>query len=195
MDHTQQEPALINVLCVAFQVLSSIKADKGQANDGLSSALLLVHLDSAKNLPVSINTHTHTHTHILTHTSFFLSSSFFYAPPSFFHQVSLLLLHLPCLFLLSSSVSFCCPALVSCHSGWRVFLRGTWAVGVWESAALPGWYSVRTLLPSTGQCLWVTLLAFPLDWSACILPAFGALTAGYFIYKCFIVTSQLPFCM
>ncbi|XP_030629372.1 extended synaptotagmin-2 [Chanos chanos] len=33
------------------QVLTSIKADKGQANDGLSSALLLVHLDSAKNLP------------------------------------------------------------------------------------------------------------------------------------------------
>ncbi|XP_058650399.1 LOW QUALITY PROTEIN: extended synaptotagmin-2-A [Onychostoma macrolepis] len=32
-------------------VLSSIKAEKGQANDGLSSALLLVHLDSAKNLP------------------------------------------------------------------------------------------------------------------------------------------------
>uniref|UniRef100_A0A8C2BFQ2 Extended synaptotagmin-like protein 2a n=1 Tax=Cyprinus carpio TaxID=7962 RepID=A0A8C2BFQ2_CYPCA len=33
------------------EVLSSIKAAKGQANDGLSSALLLVHLDSAKNLP------------------------------------------------------------------------------------------------------------------------------------------------
>ncbi|XP_053508211.1 extended synaptotagmin-2 [Ictalurus furcatus] len=33
------------------QVLGSIRADKGQANDGLSSALLLVHLDSAKNLP------------------------------------------------------------------------------------------------------------------------------------------------
>lgn len=33
------------------EVLSSVKADKGQANDGLSSALLLVHLDSAKNLP------------------------------------------------------------------------------------------------------------------------------------------------
>ncbi|XP_051555701.1 extended synaptotagmin-2-like isoform X2 [Myxocyprinus asiaticus] len=33
------------------EVLSIIKADKGQANDGLSSALLLVHLDSAKNLP------------------------------------------------------------------------------------------------------------------------------------------------
>uniref|UniRef100_A0A671K971 Extended synaptotagmin-2-A-like n=1 Tax=Sinocyclocheilus anshuiensis TaxID=1608454 RepID=A0A671K971_9TELE len=47
------EPALIHVLCVAFQVLSSIKAAKGQANDGLSSALLLVHLDSAKNLVVN----------------------------------------------------------------------------------------------------------------------------------------------
>ncbi|XP_076837231.1 extended synaptotagmin-2-B isoform X2 [Brachyhypopomus gauderio] len=33
------------------QVLGSIRADRGQANDGLSSALLLVHLDSAKNLP------------------------------------------------------------------------------------------------------------------------------------------------
>ncbi|RXN38867.1 extended synaptotagmin-2-like isoform X2 [Labeo rohita] len=33
------------------EILSIIKADKGQANDGLSSALLLVHLDSAKNLP------------------------------------------------------------------------------------------------------------------------------------------------
>uniref|UniRef100_A0AAR2JQA5 Extended synaptotagmin-like protein 2a n=1 Tax=Pygocentrus nattereri TaxID=42514 RepID=A0AAR2JQA5_PYGNA len=35
------------------QVLSSIRADKGQANDGLASALLVVHLDSARNLPVS----------------------------------------------------------------------------------------------------------------------------------------------
>uniref|UniRef100_A0A671KAY2 Extended synaptotagmin-2-A-like n=1 Tax=Sinocyclocheilus anshuiensis TaxID=1608454 RepID=A0A671KAY2_9TELE len=35
------------------EVLSSIKAAKGQANDGLSSALLLVHLDSAKNLVVN----------------------------------------------------------------------------------------------------------------------------------------------
>uniref|UniRef100_A0A8C7KMC3 Extended synaptotagmin 2 n=1 Tax=Oncorhynchus kisutch TaxID=8019 RepID=A0A8C7KMC3_ONCKI len=34
------------------QVLTSIKADKGQANDGLSSALLVVYLDSARNLPV-----------------------------------------------------------------------------------------------------------------------------------------------
>lgn len=33
------------------KVLSSIKAEKGQANDGLSSALLVVHLDSARNLP------------------------------------------------------------------------------------------------------------------------------------------------
>lgn len=65
---------LMKVSCVAFQVLSSIKATKGQANDGLSSALLLVLLDSAKNLPVSINTHTHTHTYTHTHPlSFFLS--------------------------------------------------------------------------------------------------------------------------
>ncbi|KAJ8376790.1 hypothetical protein SKAU_G00073700 [Synaphobranchus kaupii] len=33
------------------QVLTSIRADKGQANDGLSSALLVVYLDSARNLP------------------------------------------------------------------------------------------------------------------------------------------------
>ncbi|XP_069367646.1 extended synaptotagmin-2-like isoform X4 [Paralichthys olivaceus] len=33
------------------QALMSIKADRGQANDGLSSALLVVFLDSAKNLP------------------------------------------------------------------------------------------------------------------------------------------------
>ncbi|XP_030607331.1 extended synaptotagmin-2 isoform X2 [Archocentrus centrarchus] len=33
------------------QVLSSIRADQGQANDGLSSALLIVFLDSARNLP------------------------------------------------------------------------------------------------------------------------------------------------
>ncbi|XP_062377461.1 extended synaptotagmin-2-A isoform X2 [Sardina pilchardus] len=33
------------------QVLRSIRADKSQANDGLSSALLVVYLDSARNLP------------------------------------------------------------------------------------------------------------------------------------------------
>uniref|UniRef100_A0A8C9TX96 Extended synaptotagmin 2 n=1 Tax=Scleropages formosus TaxID=113540 RepID=A0A8C9TX96_SCLFO len=33
------------------QALASIKADRGHANDGLSSALLLVYLDSARNLP------------------------------------------------------------------------------------------------------------------------------------------------
>ncbi|XP_048866695.1 extended synaptotagmin-2-like isoform X5 [Brienomyrus brachyistius] len=33
------------------QVLTSIKADRGQANDGLSSAILLIYLDSARNLP------------------------------------------------------------------------------------------------------------------------------------------------
>lgn len=46
-----------------LQVLGSIRADKGQANDGLSSALLLVHLDSAKNLPVSSDMHTNMHTY------------------------------------------------------------------------------------------------------------------------------------
>uniref|UniRef100_A0ACB8FWV3 Extended synaptotagmin-2 n=1 Tax=Sphaerodactylus townsendi TaxID=933632 RepID=A0ACB8FWV3_9SAUR len=34
------------------QVLKSIRADKDQANDGLSSALLILYLDSARNLPV-----------------------------------------------------------------------------------------------------------------------------------------------
>ncbi|XP_075778852.1 extended synaptotagmin-2 isoform X3 [Pelodiscus sinensis] len=33
------------------KVLSTIKADKNQANDGLSSALLILYLDSARNLP------------------------------------------------------------------------------------------------------------------------------------------------
>ncbi|XP_031439821.1 extended synaptotagmin-2 isoform X2 [Clupea harengus] len=33
------------------QVLRSIRADKSQANDGLSSALLVIYLDSARNLP------------------------------------------------------------------------------------------------------------------------------------------------
>ncbi|XP_054430765.1 extended synaptotagmin-2 isoform X2 [Pteronotus mesoamericanus] len=33
------------------QVLTDIRADKGQANDGLSSALLVLYLDSARNLP------------------------------------------------------------------------------------------------------------------------------------------------
>uniref|UniRef100_A0A663M2Z3 Extended synaptotagmin 2 n=1 Tax=Athene cunicularia TaxID=194338 RepID=A0A663M2Z3_ATHCN len=33
------------------QVLTSIRADKDQANDGLSSALLILYLDSARNLP------------------------------------------------------------------------------------------------------------------------------------------------
>lgn len=39
--------------CLSSQALMSIKADRGQANDGLSSALLVVFLDSARNLPVS----------------------------------------------------------------------------------------------------------------------------------------------
>uniref|UniRef100_A0A8C5HRX2 Extended synaptotagmin-2 n=1 Tax=Gouania willdenowi TaxID=441366 RepID=A0A8C5HRX2_GOUWI len=38
------------------QVLRSIRADRSLANDGLSSALLVVFLDSAKNLPVSKST-------------------------------------------------------------------------------------------------------------------------------------------
>ncbi|XP_053782219.1 extended synaptotagmin-2 isoform X2 [Desmodus rotundus] len=33
------------------QVLTDIRADKGQANDGLSSSLLILYLDSARNLP------------------------------------------------------------------------------------------------------------------------------------------------
>uniref|UniRef100_A0A8C9R6L7 Extended synaptotagmin 2 n=1 Tax=Scleropages formosus TaxID=113540 RepID=A0A8C9R6L7_SCLFO len=42
------------------QALASIKADRGHANDGLSSALLLVYLDSARNLPrnpLAFNSH------------------------------------------------------------------------------------------------------------------------------------------
>uniref|UniRef100_A0A4W5L5U8 Extended synaptotagmin 2 n=1 Tax=Hucho hucho TaxID=62062 RepID=A0A4W5L5U8_9TELE len=39
------------------QVLRSVRADRSLANDGLSSALLVVYLDSAKNLPVIIKSH------------------------------------------------------------------------------------------------------------------------------------------
>lgn len=47
------------------QALTSIRAVRGQANDGLSSALLVVFLDSARNLPVSLvqfpSMHLHRH--------------------------------------------------------------------------------------------------------------------------------------
>lgn len=50
----------------------SIKADRGKANDGLSSALLVVFLDSARNLPVSPAAPEHTtastHTLLVLHT-------------------------------------------------------------------------------------------------------------------------------
>uniref|UniRef100_A0A7N6BZD6 Extended synaptotagmin-like protein 2b n=1 Tax=Anabas testudineus TaxID=64144 RepID=A0A7N6BZD6_ANATE len=39
------------------QVLQSVRADRSLANDGLSSALLVVYLDSAKNLPVRYDKH------------------------------------------------------------------------------------------------------------------------------------------
>uniref|UniRef100_A0A673Y0U6 Extended synaptotagmin 2 n=1 Tax=Salmo trutta TaxID=8032 RepID=A0A673Y0U6_SALTR len=39
------------------QVLRSVRADRTLVNDGLSSALLVVYLDSAKNLPVIIQSH------------------------------------------------------------------------------------------------------------------------------------------
>uniref|UniRef100_A0A8C5UBC0 Extended synaptotagmin 2 n=1 Tax=Malurus cyaneus samueli TaxID=2593467 RepID=A0A8C5UBC0_9PASS len=39
------------------KVLTSIRADKDQANDGLSSALLILYLDSARNLPVRDEQH------------------------------------------------------------------------------------------------------------------------------------------
>lgn len=39
----------------------SIKANRGHANDGLSSALLVVFLDSARNLPVSQSAPTSQH--------------------------------------------------------------------------------------------------------------------------------------
>lgn len=41
------------MFCHPSQALASIKADRSKANDGLSSALLVVFLDSARNLPVS----------------------------------------------------------------------------------------------------------------------------------------------
>uniref|UniRef100_A0A4W3GJ32 Extended synaptotagmin 2 n=1 Tax=Callorhinchus milii TaxID=7868 RepID=A0A4W3GJ32_CALMI len=46
--------SLVNsVYCSVVQAMASTKAIKGQANDGLSSALLIVYMDSAKNLPVT----------------------------------------------------------------------------------------------------------------------------------------------
>ncbi|XP_067341995.1 extended synaptotagmin-2 isoform X2 [Channa argus] len=41
------------------QVLQSVRADRSLANDGLSSALLLVYLDSAKNLPSNLSDFTY----------------------------------------------------------------------------------------------------------------------------------------
>ncbi|CAL8292272.1 unnamed protein product [Lota lota] len=41
------------------QVLRSVRADRSLANDGLSSALLMVYLDSAKNLPSSLSDYSH----------------------------------------------------------------------------------------------------------------------------------------
>jgi hypothetical protein len=40
-------------------VLADIRADKNQADDGLSSALLILYLDSARNLPVGNTMPTH----------------------------------------------------------------------------------------------------------------------------------------
>lgn len=39
-------------MSVSNQVLRNVRADRNPAIDGLSSALLVVYLDSAKNLPV-----------------------------------------------------------------------------------------------------------------------------------------------
>ncbi|XP_032359998.1 extended synaptotagmin-2 isoform X3 [Etheostoma spectabile] len=41
------------------QGLRSVRADRSLANDGLSSALLVVHLDSAKNLPINLSDFTY----------------------------------------------------------------------------------------------------------------------------------------
>lgn len=43
-----------NLNSVSKQVLRSVRADRSLTNDGLASALLVVYLDSAKNLPVSL---------------------------------------------------------------------------------------------------------------------------------------------
>uniref|UniRef100_A0A8C0ESK4 Extended synaptotagmin 2 n=1 Tax=Bubo bubo TaxID=30461 RepID=A0A8C0ESK4_BUBBB len=46
-----EDPDKDDFLGRLFHVLTSIRADKDQANDGLSSALLILYLDSARNLP------------------------------------------------------------------------------------------------------------------------------------------------
>ncbi|KAJ0059777.1 hypothetical protein NL108_011263, partial [Boleophthalmus pectinirostris] len=48
-----------NVFGFFWQVLRSVRADSSLANDGLSSALLVVYLDSAKNLPSNLSDFTH----------------------------------------------------------------------------------------------------------------------------------------
>lgn len=54
------------------QALMSIKARPAKANDGLSSALLIVFLDSARNLPVSLSDWPlHIETFFLQHTTDF----------------------------------------------------------------------------------------------------------------------------
>uniref|UniRef100_A0AAQ5XAR8 Extended synaptotagmin-like protein 2b n=1 Tax=Amphiprion ocellaris TaxID=80972 RepID=A0AAQ5XAR8_AMPOC len=52
--------ATVHMFVLSFlsnQVLRSVRADRSLANDGLSSALLVVYLDSAKNLPVRYYSH------------------------------------------------------------------------------------------------------------------------------------------
>lgn len=46
-------------------MLTDIRADKDQANDGLSSSLLILYLDSARNLPVGNAMGTHSSAHSL----------------------------------------------------------------------------------------------------------------------------------
>lgn len=43
---------LLRLSSRSSQVLTDIRADKSPANDGLSSSLLILYLDSARNLPV-----------------------------------------------------------------------------------------------------------------------------------------------
>lgn len=67
----------------------SIKADRAKANDGLASALLLVFLDSARNLPVSPSERalvTETHGGFHSQTLPLLSSFLAALSPLFFYR-------------------------------------------------------------------------------------------------------------
>ncbi len=72
--HSLHHQTILYRMFFLSQALMTIKADRGQANDGLSSALLVVFLDSARNLPVSQSGQTSQHASAVIISSYFLST-------------------------------------------------------------------------------------------------------------------------